>query len=150
VFALSAGCGGGDETASQQDLRKAYQEGQHAAQEQAAQARVNRKIRKLEAKLKACKESNPCTDGEATTTDSTSPDSGAAGATTSCGSGVGAGPNTSCAFAQEVASAYYQSGGQTTLPDVYSPTTGDYYTMTCTPGSPTICRGGNDASVYIP
>jgi len=147
---IVAGCGGGgDETASQQDLKQAYQEGQQAAQEQAAQARTNRQIQNLKKKLKDVKHPDGQSGDETTTTTPPSGSSTPPGATASCGSGVGAGPNTSCAFAMNVASAYYDSGGQTTL-DVYSPTTGETYTMTCTPGSPTICRGGNDASVYVP
>lgn len=139
-----AGCGGGDETASQQELNQAYKEGQQAAQDQAAQQRTNRQLKNVKEKLQDIKNG----DGSETTT-STGSTSGSTGATTSCGSGIGAGANTSCAFAQNVANAYYDSGGQTTL-DVYSPTTGQTYTMTCTPGSPTICRGGNNASVYVP
>lgn len=147
VAAIAAGCGGGDETASQQELNQAYKEGQQAAQDQAAQARTNRQLQNVKKKLQDIKNGDSG-DGATTTTTSGS-SSPTTGATSSCGSGVGAGPNTSCAFAQNVANAYYDSGGQTSL-DVYSPTTGQTYTMTCTPGSPTVCRGGNDASVYVP
>jgi hypothetical protein len=68
---------------------------------------------------------------------------------TSCDGNVSAGPNTSCAFALSVESAYYASGGGYSTVSVYSPVTGLYYTMTCTPGVPTVCRGGNNAIVDI-
>jgi hypothetical protein len=32
---------------------------------------------------------------------------------------------------------------------VYSPVTGRSYTMTCVAGIPSVCRGGNNAVVYI-
>jgi septal ring factor EnvC (AmiA/AmiB activator) len=68
---------------------------------------------------------------------------------TSCDANVSAGANTTCAFAINVESTYYQSGGGYSTFDVYSPVTGLSYTMTCTPGIPTVCRGGNNAVVYI-
>jgi len=68
---------------------------------------------------------------------------------TPCDGNVSAGANTSCAFALSVESAYYASGGGYSTVSVYSPVTGLYYGMTCTPGVPTVCRGGNSAVVYI-
>ena len=68
---------------------------------------------------------------------------------TSCGGNLSAGANTTCAFAYNVENSYYQSGGGYSTFAVYSPVTGLYYTMTCTPGVPTVCRGGNNALVYI-
>ena len=70
------------------------------------------------------------------------------GATQSCGDGVSVGPQTSCPFAQNVASEYHSSGGAGTI-RVYSPVTDRTYTMTCTSGSPHVCTGGHDASVYF-
>ena len=45
-----------------------------------------------------------------------------------CGGGVSAGPNTSCAFARNVMAAYNGPGPDTET--VYSPTTGQNYTVT--------------------
>ena len=70
--------------------------------------------------------------------------SGSAG---SCGGGVSAGANTSCGFAEAVASAYRESGGPVVR--AYSPTTHQTYAMSCSGTNPVVCRGGNDASVYI-
>jgi hypothetical protein len=67
---------------------------------------------------------------------------------TNCGSGVTAGPNTSCPFALNVRSAYLQAPGLVTTVRVYSPTTGQTYSMSCRPsGAGTTCSGGNNASV---
>jgi septal ring factor EnvC (AmiA/AmiB activator) len=68
---------------------------------------------------------------------------------TSCGGNLSAGPSTTCAFASNVENNYYADGGGNSRFDVYSPVTGLYYTMTCIPGVPTVCRGGNNAVVYI-
>jgi hypothetical protein len=68
---------------------------------------------------------------------------------TSCDGNVSAAANTTCAFALNVESAYYASGGGYSTVSVYSPVTGLYYAMTCTPGVPTVCSGGNNAVVDI-
>lgn len=81
--------------------------------------------------------------------------SGAPGATpsrgssgTDCGGGLRAGPNTSCAFAANVRDAWGEAPGVTNTVRVYSPTTGDTYTMSCSPaGTGVTCSGGNNASV---
>ena len=67
---------------------------------------------------------------------------------TNCGNDVYAGANTSCAFAQNVAAAYPGGMGGTAV--VYSPVTGESYTMTYTrdsAGDWVIAAGGNGASV---
>lgn len=77
---------------------------------------------------------------------------GASGGTTSgsadCGGGVSVNANTSCPFGLNVADAYRASGGETVI-EVFSPVTDRTYTMTCTGSSPVVCRGGNNAVVYI-
>jgi len=67
----------------------------------------------------------------------------------SCGGNVSVGANTSCSFAFNVSSALRAAGGGSKTLNVYSPTTGKFYTMTCVAGIPTVCRGGNNAVVYI-
>jgi hypothetical protein len=69
---------------------------------------------------------------------------------TPCGSGVYAGPNTSCPFALNVRDAYYEAPGSRASVRVYSPVTGMTYTMDCRPaGDAVTCSGGNGASVTI-
>lgn len=65
-----------------------------------------------------------------------------------CGSGVYAGPNTSCEFAFNVRDAYWSQPGAVTTVRVYSPVTNNVYTMNCAPsGWGVTCTGGNNASV---
>ena len=66
----------------------------------------------------------------------------------SCGGGLYAGPNTTCPFAQNVRDAYNEAPGATATVEVYSPVTGQTYTMDCAPsGTGVTCSGGNNASV---
>jgi len=64
-----------------------------------------------------------------------------------CGSGVTAGSNTSCPFAENVVKAYSATGSG--VLDVSSPVTGQTYRMFCTGGVVHVCTGGNNASVYF-
>jgi len=72
-----------------------------------------------------------------------------------CSDRVSAAPNTSCAFALVVDTAWRQvngwnvNEGVTVDINAHSPTTNTSYAMRCTKGMPTVCRGGNDATVYI-
>ena len=65
-----------------------------------------------------------------------------------CGGGLVVGPNTSCAFAENVQAEYYRSGAGRI--SVYSPVTNRTYNMYCTSSSPHACTGGNNAAVYFP
>ena len=67
---------------------------------------------------------------------------------TSCGGGLYAGPNTSCSFAENVRQAWGEAPGTVNTVRVFSPVTGQTYTMSCSPASSGItCSGGNNASV---
>ena len=67
---------------------------------------------------------------------------------TDCGRGLHAGPHTSCPFAQNVRDAYRSAPGATASVRVFSPVTGQTYTMSCAPaGSGVTCSGANNASV---
>jgi hypothetical protein len=140
---LLAACGGG---ASEEELDQARQEGAQQAREQA-------QIEALEEKVKELEEEG----GNDSNADSNGTDSSGSGGTdtgsgpvTTCGDGVQVGANTSCAFAFNVAGEYGSNPGASTI-TAYSPTTGKYYTMTCSPWSDgvTVCRGGNNAAVFI-
>jgi hypothetical protein len=68
-----------------------------------------------------------------------------------CGGGVYAGPNTSCAFALNVAADYSSQGPRPYASNVYSPVTGQSYWMTYTESNGVItATGGNNASVQFP
>ena len=67
---------------------------------------------------------------------------------TNCGAGLHAGPHTSCPFAQNVRAAYNAAPGTTASVRVFSPVTGQTYTMSCAAaGSGVTCSGANNASV---
>jgi hypothetical protein len=77
-----------------------------------------------------------------------------AGADTYCGqAGSGASvyagnSDTSCEFAMDTAEAYRNYGNGSQPFSVYSPVTGQTYTMTCTSAG-SVCQGGNNAVVYL-
>ena len=65
-----------------------------------------------------------------------------------CGSGLYAGPNTSCEFARNVRRAYDDAPTVVASVRVFSPVTGTTYTMNCAPTDAGVtCLGGTDASV---
>lgn len=66
----------------------------------------------------------------------------------SCGEGLSVNSATSCPFARAVRDQYESSGGASVI-EVFSPVTHQSYTMTCSGGGPTVCRGGNGAVVTI-
>lgn len=91
------------------------------------------------------------TDGDSTdnqTGGGTTNNGGTQTGRTNCGDGISVGPNTTCVFARNVAATYNADPARTI--EVYSPVTDATYTMTCTSGSPHVCTGGNNASVYFP
>jgi hypothetical protein len=56
--------------------------------------------------------------------------------------------DTSCEFAISTAEAYWNYGKGSQPFSVYSPVTGQTYTMTCT-NAGSVCQGGNNAVVYL-
>jgi serine/threonine protein kinase len=74
--------------------------------------------------------------------------SAAPAGTTSCGGGVSVGPATTCPFALNVKEAFDESGGAATI-SAYSPVTERSYTMHCSGEGTHVCRGGNEATVYL-
>jgi Flp pilus assembly protein TadG len=135
---------------SQAELDKAKAAGaseeaarQSASAEQEAQAKLAAEVQKLKEQLDA---------KTATVTSSTVPVPVPVPVVpqgTSCGNNVSAGPNTTCPFALNVAAEYLTEGGGTISIVVHSPVTGLDYTMSCVAGVPSVCRGGNNAVVYI-
>jgi hypothetical protein len=67
---------------------------------------------------------------------------------TPCGNQLTVGADTTCSFAENVRSKYEQEGPGTY--EIYSPVTEKTYSMTCSSGTPVVCTGGNDASIYFP
>lgn len=146
---LLTACGSND--ASQQQIEQAKRD---AAQQQ----KIKDKQAQLEQELNALKKQRAAS-SKGKSRGSSGGGSGNSGgspggasvpsAAAACGGGVSAGANTSCSFALNVASAYFQANGGSPTVSVYSPVTQRTYVMSCTGGAPTVCRGGNNAVVYI-
>jgi uncharacterized protein YceK len=144
---LLSGCA----STSQSDLEKAKAAGaseeaakQSASAQQEAQAKLAAEVQKLKEQL-ATKAATaaPSPPSPAQPAQPAQPQG------TSCGGNVSAGPNTTCTFALNVAAEYLTQGGGTRTVLVYSPVTNQDYSMSCVAGVPTVCRGGNNAVVYI-
>lgn len=130
---VATGCG--EDSPSEEQLREARQEGGQAA-----------RLRELERKLRQ-QERRQNGGGTTPSGGAAPPSNPAPSSRTSCGGDLSAGPNTSCPFAESVRASYPGSGAPF---EVYSSVTGQTYTMQCTTGSPHVCTGGNNASVYFP
>ena len=146
VSLLLSGCA----TTSQSELDKAKAAGaseeaakQSASAQQDAQAKLAAEVQKLEQQLAGK------TASATASTSTQAPVQPVQPQATSCGSNISAGPNTTCPFALNVAAEYLSQGGGTISIVVYSPVTGQDYTMNCVAGVPSVCRGGNNAVVYI-
>jgi hypothetical protein len=149
---LVAGCGSHSsseaEKAKLDAARRAGARQERLHQQQLAQRReqeqLKRKIAKLEKESRARRATQPAPAATSTAPAAAAPATGA-----SCGGNLSVGPKTTCGFAVNVESAYFDSGGGSGTVRAFSPVTNQWYTMTCTAGAPTVCRGGNNAVVYI-
>jgi hypothetical protein len=133
---LVAACGGGGDNVSSQDVQQAASAAVKKAQQQ-------QKLKDLQGQVNDLKRGEP---GQATGSPPSSSSSSSGGGT-DCGDGVSVGPNTTCDFAQNVAQAYRESGSSVVR--AYSPARGDTFAMSCSGTDPVVCRGGDNASVYI-
>lgn len=149
VMLFGVACGSGDgldavERAKEEGRQEALAE-QKAKDAQKRQADLEAKVKRLEAQQKAQRAA-----AAAAAKKRAEEASGASASTgTACGDGISVGPNTTCSFARNVYVAWHTSGGGSITVDVWSPVTEQYYSMRCTAGAVTTCRGGNNAVVYI-
>jgi hypothetical protein len=140
TLALAA-CGGSS-GASQDEINEARTEGAKEAKQQA-------KIEQIEHQLKSLKHGHGAPN-QTNTSGSTAAAPAASGGS-SCGGSLSVGPNTTCAFAENVEYEYFSEIGSGSGSVVaYSPVTEKLYTMYCTAGEPHECTGGNNASVFFP
>jgi hypothetical protein len=162
VTVLVSGCSGGASPSEVAQAQKVAADAQAQKDTQASLAAQVKQLKDDAAKAAADKAATDKAAADKAAADKAAGDNAAAAAkaaaakaaaaqsqTTLCDGNVSAGGNTTCAFAVNVESTYYRNGGGYATFDVYSPVTGLYYTMTCAPGVPTVCRGGNNAVVYI-
>jgi biotin carboxyl carrier protein len=144
---LLSGCTQG---ASESEVAQAKRDATQAQVQKDVQASLSAEVKKLQDDAaQAAEAKNAAAKAAEVTAAAAAKAAKAQSELTSCGGNLSAGANTTCAFASNVESTYYQNGGGNSTFDVYSPVTGLYYTMTCTAGVPTECRGGNNAVVYI-
>lgn len=139
-----AACGNddaADELRLQQQLRQERAEGRREERQRQLEKEI-RDLKRNNGKAKAQRKSGDASAGAT--------GSGPAGTSeTSCGSGISVGANTTCAFAFNVARAYYDTSGGNVTIQASSPATNMTYTMSCSGAAPTVCRGGNSATVFI-
>ena len=134
ILALACACASGCGGPSQNEIENARA---NAALEQKLRDQAAERERKLTSE----------------TTETTAPASSTSGSSAplpgqQCNSTVSAGANTTCPFALNVASQFNGAGSNTPF-SAYSPATRREYTMSCESGSPVVCTGGNNATVYI-
>jgi len=147
--AFSACGGGSDDSKLQQARAQGARQERERQMQRNIEANQKRLLRELERLKRQRRKENRRSGGAPKPVPAPAPAPAPAPVSgTDCGNGLRAGPNTSCAFADVVRSAYESSDTPTV--DAYSPTTGKVYTMTCTGGSPHVCTGGNNASVTFP
>lgn len=141
------GCGGNDDV-TQEDIDDAIQRVQEKQQLRELQQRV-RQLQKKAEKGTGSNSQNGAGQGDGYYEDGSG--SGSAGPVSTCATDVRVGPNTSCAFAMNVAGEYGSNPGATSI-SAYSPVTGEYYTLACGAwsGGGTVCTGGNGAAIYLP
>lgn len=144
AFALSLAliaCGGSG--ASQEELNQAKSEG-------AAHARETARIKQIQREIRALRQGRGSNVNVVPAGSSTSGSTGTTGST-SCGGELSVGTATTCPFAENVRAAYEEEiGSGSGVVYAYSPVTEKLYEMDCTAGTPHVCTGGNNASVYFP
>ena len=138
---LSA-CGNTDE-----ELQKAREQGAEEYKQKHDAAEQKRKQRELEKKIEKLEKERKS--GNSRSGSNSGSNSGGTTVGSSCGGGLSVGANTTCSFADNVRSEWNSVGGGNATIEVYSPVTGATYTMRCSAGTTTVCRGGNNATVYI-
>ncbi|MBK8437608.1 MAG: hypothetical protein IPL37_14140 [Austwickia sp.] len=155
---LAAGCAGGP---SQDQLAQARQEGIAEASKAAEAEKAKAEQKKLAADVAAAAKSaaDAAAAAKAAANAAATKNTGTSGGTTergstgggakSCGGNISVNGTTSCSFAENVASDWRGNGSGSSSFWSYSPVTGRTYWMQCRAGVPTVCRGGNNAVIYI-
>lgn len=148
------GCAGGP---SQDQLAQARQEGAAAASQAAEAEKAKAEQKKLAADVAAAVKAaaDAAAAAKAAAAKNTAPGGGTSGGVASggggrsCGGTISVSSATSCSFAENVVADWRGAGGGSASFWSHSPVTGRSYWMRCTAGVPTVCRGGNNAVVYI-
>jgi len=147
VAALAvAACG--DSGASDQEIAQAEKAGREQRAEKEKERRIEREIRQL--KKERQKEKRRERQRSPGPSPPPMPASTPSPELKDCGSGVSAGPTTSCPFALNVRAEYeYYIGSGSGYVEAYSEANNEWYSMYCT-AAPHECTGAIDAAVYFP
>jgi len=151
----AAGCSSSsdDERLKAEELAAAKTEGRREARAEAKVAEAAAEAKRLRKEIDGLKKSGGSGGSKSGGASAPSPGVAAPAAppssgSSSCGDGLSVNANTSCPFAENVREEYRSSGGASTI-SAFSPATGRVISMSCRGGVPTVCRGGNNAVVYI-
>lgn len=144
------GCGGDSgDSADEQRLRQ--EEIERAERKGRLEERQRQETRELKREVDRLKRANRRKRSTSSAPASSAPTTSVTpSGTRPCGGDVFVGANTSCPFAQNVRDAYSRTGGGYVTVTAYSPATGRSIDMYCSGGTPHVCSGGNNASVYFP
>lgn len=136
-------CGGGG--ASSEEIAKAEKHGRHYRMEQERKRRIERELKELRKEQK--RENHIVPNPPPTTGQAPAPPESSH---SSCGGSLSVGPDTTCAFAENVRAEYESEiGAGSGTVYAYSPANNEIYEMFCTP-APHECSGAIDATVYFP
>ncbi len=149
-----SGCGGSDGTSARDQaeaIREARADARREARAEAKAEKAADDAKALQKEVDALKKGTKTTAGSSSSGGGSSSGGAAAPAssgTTSCGGGLSVNSVTTCPFAENVRGEYGSNPGASEI-SAFSPATGKLITMRCSSGVTTICRGGNNAIVYI-
>jgi hypothetical protein len=136
----------GDSGASQEEIAAAEKHGREVKAEKEKERKLERAIRELKNE-RAQEKRRPPTGAPVPTP---APTSAGPSAGTDCGAELYAGPETTCAFAENVRAEYeYEIGSGSGEVTAYSAANDEYYSMYCT-AAPHECSGAISATVYFP
>jgi hypothetical protein len=136
----------GDSGASKEEIAQAEKHGRHYRMEQERKRRIEAELKELRKQQKRIPKSTVPNPPPTPVEPAPAPES----SHTSCGGSLSVGPDTTCAFAENVRAEYeseYGSGSGTVY--AYSPANNEFYEMFCT-AAPHECSGAINATVYFP
>lgn len=155
AMVAASGCGGGTSESDQAAaIRAARADARREARAEAKAQKAADDANALQKEVDALKKDRGSSksSGSSSSSGGGSSSGGAAApassGTTSCGGGLSVNSVTTCPFAENVRGEYGSNPGASEI-NAFSPATGKLITMRCSSGVTTICRGGNNAVVYI-
>lgn len=139
------GCGGSSGP-SKEEIKEAEHTGAERAQQHAKIHQIEEQLRDLRHGSKQ----NAADEGSAPESPSAPAPEGTS-SSGNCGGGLSVNQYTTCPFAENVESAYFEEiGSGSGTVEAWSPAKERTYVMYCTSGEPHECTGGNNAAVFFP